>query len=97
MHVVDGVAYSDGPAENLGIRDCKYVGNHTMLFKFTTGETRLFDAKPLLGLEAFRPLADEAVFSHPVIDHGVPTWCDGEINLSPAEIYSLAFNSERTI
>ena len=33
-----------------------------LLVTFSTGETRIYDCQPLLREEAFRPLADEALF-----------------------------------
>lgn len=95
MYVVDGIAYAGEPTEDLEVSGWKYTGNFTMLFTFTTGETRLFDVTPLFDLEAFKPLANESIFSHPAIDHGVPTWCEGEIDLSPSQIYSMSYSYDR--
>ena len=47
---------------------------------------RLFDTTTLQGA-AFAPLADEEVFSHPVLFHGVITWADGEIDIAPETVY----------
>lgn len=66
-----------------------------MLVIFSTGEKRLFDTTMLKGA-AFTPLADEEVFNHPVLFHGVITWNNGEIDIAPETVYrdSFAYTSE---
>lgn len=41
----------------------------------------------MLDRPAFRPLADETVFRAVSIDHGVVSWMDGEIDISPEWLY----------
>ena len=59
-----------------------------------TGEKRLFDTTLLQG-SAFAPLADETIFSNPVLFHGVITWKNGEIDIAPETVYrdSYAYES----
>jgi hypothetical protein len=47
----------------------------------------VFDLEPLLDAPAFIPLKDPAIFQDVKLDYGIPTWCDGRIDLSPAFIY----------
>ena len=64
-----------------------------MLVTFSTGEKRLFDTTTLDG-PAFAPLADEAVFSHPVLFHDVITWNNGEIDVAPETVYRNSYAYE---
>jgi hypothetical protein len=50
----------------------------------------LFDATVLNGV-AFEPLKDEAVFKAAVVDHGVVTWMDGEIDCAPEFMYKHSY------
>ena len=61
-----------------------------MLVTFSTGEKRLFDVTLLQG-SAFEPLADEEVFNHPVLFHGVITWKNGEIDIAPETVYKESY------
>ena len=45
----------------------------------------------MLEYEAFRPLKDYALFKEAYIDYGVLVWNDGDIDISPEELYK---NSE---
>ena len=64
-----------------------------MLVSFSTGETRLFDTTLLQG-SAFAPLADEKIFSNPVLVHGVITWNNGEIDIAPETVYRESYAYE---
>lgn len=60
--------------------------NQILKVIFSNGETRWFDTKKLKG-PAFVPLKDKAVFENPVIFHGIITWADGTIDVSPETVY----------
>jgi hypothetical protein len=70
-----------------------------MLITFSTRETRLFDATYLLNMPAFQPLVDPTIFSNPLIDHGVVTWNNGEIDIAPETMYreSYAYQKDSSI
>lgn len=55
--------------------------------RFSTGETKIFDVKPLLDLPVFKPLSDPEVFKGVYIDYGVTVWNDGEIDIAPETLY----------
>lgn len=65
----------------------KPLDNMQMIITFRSGEQRLYDASQLLQYPIFRPLEDKMVFFHPVLDHGVVTWLDGELDISPESMY----------
>ena len=71
------------------------VDDLRMLVTFTIGETRLFDASPLLKMPAFAPLADPGVFRNYAIDHGVVCWPDGGIDLAPEKMYTMSCAHEQ--
>ena len=90
MHVVNGIAYADDLVSGIEVASATVVGDLRMLVTFATGETRLFDASPLLKMPAFAPLADPGVFRNYAIDHGVVCWSDGEIDLAPEKTYAMS-------
>ncbi len=65
-----------------------------MIVTFSTGEKHIFDTTMLKG-SAFDSLADEKIFSNPVLFHGVITWNNGEIDIAPETVYrdSYAYDS----
>ena len=91
MYVIDGVAYAGELVPGISVQGLRPTGNLCMLVTFSTGETRLFDATELLGFPAFGPLADESIFSGAVIDHGIITWLDGEIDISTEKVYKMSY------
>jgi hypothetical protein len=90
MFVWNGIVYGEQPTESIRVASVKPLDDMIMLITFTTGETRLFDATVLNGV-AFEPLKDEAVFKEAVVDHGVVTWMDGEIDCAPEFMYKYSY------
>ena len=72
--------------EGIKVTEAKPLRGGMMLVTFSTGEKRLFDTTTLQG-SAFAPLADDKVFSNPVLFHGVITWNNGEIDIAPETVY----------
>ncbi len=93
MYFSNGFVYGGEPAEMLKVSSVKVLDNMMMLIRFNTGETRLFDASVLEG-RIFLPLRDQAIFQKPVIDHGVVTWMNGEIDCSPEFMYDKSYEYE---
>ena len=83
-----------GMKEGIKVTEAKPLRGGMMLVTFSTGEKRLFDTTLLQG-SAFAPLADEKIFSNPVLFHGVITWNNGEIDIAPETVYrdSYAYDS----
>ena len=80
--------------DGIKITEAKPLRGGMMLVTFSTGEKRIFDTTLLQG-SAFAPLADETIFSNPVLFHGVITWKNGEIDIAPETVYrdSYAYES----
>ncbi len=90
MFVLNGIVYGGKPRERISVSDVRIMPDRIMLITFSNGETRLFDATDLKG-EVFEPLRDEYVFSHALVDHGVVTWNNGEIDCSPEFMYEHSY------
>jgi len=87
--------YTDKSTKVIKVTAAEPLHGHMMLVTFSTGEQRLFDATTLKG-PAFAPLADDRIFNHPVIFHGVITWDNGQIDIAPETVYkeSYSYNKE---
>ena len=94
MYVVDDVVYASEMTPGIAVRTARSVGNLCMLVEFSTGETRLFDASPLLGFSAFEALADETVFANVAIEHGIITWMNGELDIATEKVYRMSYEYE---
>ena len=90
MYIYNGYVCGGKPSETLKITRVKPLDDMIMLLDFSSGETRVFDATVLDG-PVFRPLSNPEVFSNPVIDHGVVTWQDGEIDCAPEFMYEHSY------
>ena len=91
MYLRDGIVYGEETSEPIKIKTVKVLPDRMMIVTFTSGEARLFDTTALSG-PAFKPLEDPAVFNNPVIDHGVITWADGEIDIAPEAVYRKSYS-----
>ena len=87
MFIVNGIAYAGEPVPPIKVVGVRPLEGHRLRVRFSSGETKVFDFKPLLGTPAFALLADEKVFSAVGIDCGVPVWNDSEIDISPDTLY----------
>ena len=92
----NGIIYGSEAQEPLKVECVKVLPDRMMLITFNSGETRLFDATLLRG-KAFEPLQESSVYNNPVIDHGVVTWKDGEIDCSPEYMYENSYEYSMVI
>ncbi|NEG96082.1 DUF2442 domain-containing protein [Bifidobacterium sp. SMB2] len=92
MFEVNGILYADEPAQELEVRSARVADDRIMLVTFSTGETRLCDFTEMYDdVPSFAPLRDEKTFEDFHIDHGVLTWCDGDIDISPTYLYEHSY------
>lgn len=96
MYVLNGIVYGGTPQGNIKVSNVKILDDMIMLLSFTTGEMRLFDATILNG-EAFKRLREESVFKNPVIEHGVVTWDNGNIDCAPEYMYDHSYEYSMVI
>ena len=93
MYIKNGICYAGKAQDGIKVTDAKPLRGGMMLVTFSTGEKRLFDTTLLQG-SAFAPLADEKIFSNPVLFHGVITWNNGEIDIAPETVYKESYAYE---
>lgn len=87
MYVRDGIAYAGEPTPALKVWGVRPLEDYKLWLRFSTGEAKIFDFKPLLDQPAFTPLVDKAVFNAVYIDYGVTVWNDGDIDIAPELLY----------
>lgn len=87
MHVVNGIAYAENPAPIIRVSGVRPLEDYKLWVRFSTGEAKIFDFKPLLSTLAFQPLADKDMFQRVYIDYGVAVWNDGKIDIAPEKLY----------
>ena len=90
MYIMDGIVYAGEPTESLEVTKVKPLDDMIMLVTFSNGETKLFDATILTG-QVYEPLKDDKIFKNPVIEYGVVTWNDGDIDCSPEYMYKNSY------
>ena len=93
MYVLNDICYAGEMQEGIKVTEVKPLRGGMMLVTFSTGEKRLFDTTLLQG-SAFDGLADEKIFSNPVLFHGVITWNNGEIDIAPETVYRESYAYE---
>ena len=90
MYILNDICYAGELHEGIKVTEVKPMRGGIMLVTFSTGEKRLFDTTLLKG-SAFLPLADEKIFSNPVLFHGIITWNNGEIDIAPETVYKISY------
>jgi hypothetical protein len=87
MYIVDGIAYAGEQIKPLKVCGVRPMANYTLWVRFSNGEVRIADIKPLLKTPAFAPLADVELFNSVYIDYGIPVWMDGAIDIGSEYLY----------
>lgn len=87
MYIIDGIAYAGEQRPSIEVRGVRPLPEHRLWLRFSTGEVKIFDVKPLLKSAAFTPLSDDDVFRSVYIDYGMPVWNNGEIDIAPELVY----------
>ena len=77
--------------ENIKVIETRPFRDHWLMVTFSDGEKRLLSADMLSG-SAFAPLANEWLFLHPTLFHGVMTWKNGEIDVAPEYVYNVGLS-----
>ena len=81
--ISQGVAYNDGKPVILHVIDVETTDDYKLLATFSDGVTKIYNMKPLLEYEAFKVLKDINEFNKVTLDHGIPTWEDANVDISP--------------
>ncbi|WEV68812.1 DUF2442 domain-containing protein [Bifidobacterium sp. ESL0775] len=95
MFEKDGIVYADAPTAEMEIESVRVTDDHIMLVSFSTGETRICDFTKLFDkVPAFEPLRDEKVFKDVKVVHGIPTWQNDTIDISPTYLYDHSYECD---
>jgi len=87
MYIIDGIAHAGYAAPALKISGVRPLENYRLWVRFSTGEAKIFDFRPLLAEPAFAALANKDVFNGVYIDYGVTVWDNGAIDIAPEKLY----------
>jgi len=87
MYIIDGIAYAGDPASPIKVVAVCPLDGWKLRLHFSTEEIKIFDFTRLLDAPCFQSLRDEALFKTVFLDHGVPVWCGGEIDIAPERLY----------
>lgn len=87
MYIKDSIAYADELSQEICVVEVVSIEGYTLFLRFNTGEIKSFNFEPMLQFPAFAPLRDHSVFTKVYLEYGVPTWCDGKIDISPDSLY----------
>jgi len=63
------------------------ISDYKLKVEFINGEVKIYDFSSQLDFPAFRSLKDKEIFSKVSLDHGVPVWLEGEIDIAPEVLY----------
>lgn len=87
MYIVDGIAYAGEKTPPIKVCGVRPLQDYRLWVRFTDGEAKIFDFKPLLDTPAFAPLKDITLFNSVYIDYGVTVWNGGDIDIAPETLY----------
>lgn len=94
MYFVDGIAYAGEPPRILKVSGVRPLEDYNLWVRFSNGEARVFDFKPLLDLPVFTPLKNPETFRNVYIDYGLAVWNDGEIDIATETLYEGGVQAE---
>ena len=83
MFIKDGFAYAGDPKPILCVLRAQPLDGHALKVKFNDGTQFMVDMSPLITGPVFSALQDQTVFNQVYVEHGIPMWCDGEIDIAP--------------
>ena len=72
------------------------IDDYKLLLSFTNGEQRIFDAKPLLEISVFKPLANKPFFQSVKVAYGSVMWPQ-DIDYCPDTLYTESIPTDLII
>lgn len=96
MYIIDGIAYAGEPQPAVKIVGVRGLDNYLLWVRFSTGEAKIFDAKPLLHYDAYKSLREQKLFKDVYIDYGMLTWDNGNIDISTDIVYRDSVAQHKT-
>jgi hypothetical protein len=87
MYEKNGIVYAETPL--LSVKRVRPLPDHRLLLLFSNGEERIADCSSLLDGLVFSDLKSEEQFAQVYLEHGVPTWLDGAVDIAPEWLYEM--------
>jgi len=87
MLIQGEIVYADKMEPLLKVVSVRALEGHLLWLRFSDNEERVFDARPLFEYPVFARLKNPETFKSVYLDYGVPTWCNGEIDVAPESLY----------
>ena len=87
MYIQNGIVYAGELIEPIKVLAVRALNDYKLWLRFSDGEIKEFDFKPLLTETAFVPLQDNELFKSVYVDFGSAMWNDGEIDIAPEYLY----------
>ena len=75
------------------VKEVKPQADYRLLITFTNGEIKMFDMKPYLDFNMFKPLKDIDSFNTVRPSHGTIQW-ENEADLCPDTVYLNSISAE---
>jgi len=88
MYIVDDIAYAGELTPAIRVISVRPMNDYKLWIRFSNGEEKEFNFKPLLDYPCYTPLKDELLFKDVYIDYGVTVWNDGDIDIAPEQLYN---------
>ena len=92
MFLQNGIVHASNPCPVIKVLSVRPLENYRLWLRFTSGEVKEFDFRPLLDEPAFQPLKDKKVFSDVYVDYGSTVWNNGEIDIAPEFLFAKSKN-----
>ena len=87
MYIIDGIAYAGERPTPVRAKSIQPIDDYKLYIKFSNGENRIFDFKPLLDMPCYKPLKDIEVFRRVYIECGTAVWNNGDIDIAPETLF----------
>ena len=70
------------------------LDNYKLWLRFSDGSIKIYDVNKMLNYPAFEPLKDKEVFRGVYIDYDTVNWLNGDIDISPEELYKNGITAD---
>ena len=87
MYIQNGIAYAGEQEKPITVCGVRPLPEYMLWVRFSTGEAKVVDFKPLLEAAAFQPLKEPEAWKDVYIDYGVTVWQNGDIDIAPEYLY----------
>lgn len=91
MYIIDGIAYAEECPKPISTKCIRPLDDYRLEIMFSNGEERIFDFKPLLDMQCYKPLQDVETFRRVYIDQGTAAWND-DIDIASETLFEFSKN-----